>query len=113
MKYYGCPSSSGSSTSTLQDVYNNSSPPEILTDSIKGALDIRRGSAADSDSVLTVQNNTGTVTFAVTGTGAVTGLSFNGAVLSSAGNVSQYLNGTGNYTNLVSLTNSLYYGDFL
>ncbi len=44
----------------LQRAYENSLPnPEILTNLINGALNIRRGTAADTDSVWTVQNNAG------------------------------------------------------
>ena len=56
--------------STLQSAYDNSTPdPEILTDSTNGAVTIRRGSAADTDDVLEVQNNAGTKNFSVTGEG--------------------------------------------
>ena len=63
----------GSSTTTsLQIAYNNSSSnPEILTDSTGGALNIRRGSALDTDDVLTIQNGAGTNTFTATGDGDI------------------------------------------
>ena len=48
---------STSSTTTLQQAYNNSTPnPEILTDATNGAVTLRRGSAADTDNVLEIQN---------------------------------------------------------
>jgi hypothetical protein len=56
----------------LQNSYNNSSPPEILTAPGLDALILRRGTAADTDNVLVVQNNAGTVKFSITGDGAVT-----------------------------------------
>ena len=61
------------SVTTLQTAYLNSlSNPEILTDVTGGALSLRRGSAADTDDVLEVQNGAGTQTFAVDGNGNVT-----------------------------------------
>jgi hypothetical protein len=67
----------GFSTTTLQQAYNNSTQPEILTDSTLGAVTFRRGSAAETDSVIEVQNNSGVNTFRVTGLGNVSGNSFN------------------------------------
>lgn len=62
----------GSSASTLQNVYDNSTPnPEILTNATQGALTIRRGSAADTDDILELQNNAATKTFSVTGNGVL------------------------------------------
>ena len=57
---------------TLQQAYTNSLTGEILTDATRGAVDFRRGSAADTDNVVAVQNNAGTTTFSVTGNGATT-----------------------------------------
>jgi len=67
----------GLSTTTLQQAYNNSIQPEITTNSTLGAVTFRRGSAADTDNVFEVQNNAGSNTFAITGTGSVSGNSFN------------------------------------
>jgi hypothetical protein len=53
----------------LQTAYDNSSDPEILTDSTRGALTLKRGSAADTDCVVEVQNGSGTQTFCVDGNG--------------------------------------------
>jgi len=61
----------GVSTSSLQNAYDNSTDPEILTDTTRGAVSIRRGSAADTDNVLEVQNNAGTNKFTVKGNGNV------------------------------------------
>ena len=58
--------------SPLQNCYNNSTPPEILTAPGLGAVTFRRGTAADTDNVVAVQNNAGTTTFSVTGNGATT-----------------------------------------
>lgn len=64
-------SAAGSSVSTLQNAYNNSSNPEILTDSTLGAVKLRRGSSADTDNVVEVQNGSATTTFGVTGNGRI------------------------------------------
>lgn len=57
---------SGTSTwinqdNTLQKTYNNSATSEITTNSTNGAVDIKRGSASDSDDVLRILNNAGVV----------------------------------------------------
>ena len=56
---------------TIQNTYDNSTSPEILTDSTRGALTVRRGSAADTDNIYEGQNNAGTTTFSVNGNGLV------------------------------------------
>lgn len=73
----GVSSTRTSSTTTLQQAYDNSTTPEILTDSTRGAVTVKRGSAADTDAIFEGQNNAGSNTFVVTGNGAVTGLTFN------------------------------------
>ena len=65
------PKSSGISVSTLQNAYDNSTTPEILTDSTRGAVTLKRGSAADTDDVLEIENNAGVQKFAVTGNGKI------------------------------------------
>lgn len=55
----------------LQGAYDNAVTPEILTDSIRGAVSIKRGSSADTDKVLEVLNGAGTTVFSVTGEGKV------------------------------------------
>lgn len=52
----------------LQDAYDNSTDPEIVTDA-KGALTLKRGSTQDSDSVLEIQNGAGSNTTILTGNG--------------------------------------------
>jgi len=54
---------------TMQETYDNSSDPEILTDATRGALTLKRGSSLDSDNVLEVLNGAGTITWAVSGDG--------------------------------------------
>jgi hypothetical protein len=60
---------SGLSTTTLQQAYNNSSEPEIITNSTLDGITFRRGSAADTDAVLQIQNGSASNTFYVTGEG--------------------------------------------
>lgn len=62
--------------SNLQSAYNNSVTPQITTSTALGAVTLRRGSAADTDNVLVVQNGAGSDTFTVKGDGntAVFGL---------------------------------------
>lgn len=62
----------GGGTVNLQQAYDNSSTPEILTDATRGALTLRRGSASDIDPVYEVQNGAGTVTFTLNGNGVIT-----------------------------------------
>lgn len=47
---------SGIGTTTLQQAYNNSATPEILTNSTLGALSIKRGSTADTDAIIEIVN---------------------------------------------------------
>ena len=67
----------GFSTTTLQQAYDNSVQPEIITNSTLGAVTFRRGSVDETDNVFEVQNTSGVNTFAVTGLGNVSGNSFN------------------------------------
>jgi hypothetical protein len=55
---WASPSSLGFATN-LQDAYDNSSSPEIVTDATNGAVTIRRGSASDNDLILTIENGAG------------------------------------------------------
>jgi hypothetical protein len=59
----------GISTTTLQQAYNNSGDPEILTNSTNDGVVFRRGSTSDSDNVLIVQNGSASNTFYVRGDG--------------------------------------------
>jgi hypothetical protein len=59
-----------SASSTLQQVYNNSTTPEIITNSTLVALTLQRGSGADTDSVLEIKNGAGTTTAYIRGNGA-------------------------------------------
>lgn len=62
---------SGSSTSTFQQVYENSTQPQVVTNSTQWAVQYKRGSASDTDKVYEVLNGAGTSTFSVNGNGDV------------------------------------------
>ncbi len=68
-KFAGTGGGGGSAADTLQTAYDNSSSPEIITDSTRGAVDFRVGSGSDSDNVVTFQQNSGTINAFVEGTG--------------------------------------------
>ena len=63
----------------LQQAYNASINPEILTNATLGALSIRRGSAADTNIVFETQNGAGTNSFTITGEGTTSILKASGA----------------------------------
>ena len=60
---------SGSSTTTMQQSYDNSTTPQITTTTALGAVDLKRGSAADTDNVVRVLNGAGTATASIDGNG--------------------------------------------
>ena len=60
-KFAGTGGGGGSAADTLQTAYNNSSSPEIITDSTRGAVDFRVGSGSDSDNLVTFQQTSGTI----------------------------------------------------
>lgn len=62
----------GISTTSLQQAYNNSVVPNIITNTTLGALTLQRGSTADTDSVFEVRNGATNVKFSVTGEGLAT-----------------------------------------
>lgn len=94
-------------TTTLQQAYNNSTTPEITTDSTLGAVSIKRWSAADTDNVLEVLNGAGTTTTAIDGNGKVTmSASLNqakGADIASA-TTTDIGAATGNYVDVTGTT---------
>lgn len=92
----------GISTSTSQSAYNNSSNPEIVTNSVLGAFTLRRGSAADTDNIYEGQNGAGTLTWMVDGNGKNTATSF----VKSGATATDALMGTGVTTVLSSGTYS-------
>lgn len=62
----------GQSVSSLQDAYNNSVDPEIVTDATHGAIGFQEGQGNDALDVVEVLNGVGTQTFAVDGNGNIT-----------------------------------------
>jgi hypothetical protein len=70
-KFAGSGGGGGGATGTLQSAYDNSTNPEILTNSTLGAVDFRVGSGSDSDQVVTIQNNSGDINAAFQGDGGL------------------------------------------
>lgn len=66
------PVGSGGGASTLQQAYNNSETPEIVTDTTRGAVSFKRGSLVDTDAVTEILNGAGITRFSVDGNGNVT-----------------------------------------
>lgn len=88
------------STTSLQNAYDNSIQPEISTNSILGAVTVKRGSASDTDNVLEVQNGVGTTTFEITGEGNITANSF----IKSGGLPTEFLKADGSIDSNTYLT---------
>jgi hypothetical protein len=97
-KFGGGFGTGGLSVSTLQNAYDNSSNPEILTDSTRGALSIKRGSAADVDNIIEVIDGNDQTTAYIRGDGTIEGSNVGaGGNVTAGGNVSGgNLIGTGN-----------------
>ena len=88
----------GISTTTLQQAYNNSVTPEIVTNSTLGALSLQRGSGADTDAVLEILNGASGITASVTGAGAATFTTVNSGTLSGNNSGNQTISITGDVT---------------
>lgn len=82
---------SGVSTTTLQQAYNNSSEPEIITNSVLDGVTFRRGSAADTDNVFVVQNGSASNVFSVNGEGKTTSKNLNLSSLSATSSADRVL----------------------
>lgn len=69
----------------LQGIYNNSSNinPHITTAVANGSFTLKRGTSADTDDVVRVQNGTGTNTFTIKGNGDI---DVKGDIISTGGN---------------------------
>jgi len=63
--------SGGSATTTLQQAYDNSLRPQITTTSTGGAVQVMRGTAADTDNIFEGLNGAGAVKHAVKGNGNI------------------------------------------
>lgn len=102
---------SGVSVTSLQQAYNNSVNPEIITDTTRNGVTIRRGSAADTDDVLQVQNGAGSTTFSVDGNGNITANNFTPITLlqgvSAALNGGGDLSGNTKYTQDITVTGAV------
>lgn len=72
--------STAGGVTNLQQAYNNSSQPQITTTSTSGAVEFKRGSAADTDDVIRVLDGSGASRFYVKGNGdtTITGKVFSG-----------------------------------
>jgi hypothetical protein len=90
-------SGGGLSVTSLQNAYNNSIQPEILTDGIRGAVTIQRGSGADTDDIFEGLNGAGTQTFALQGDGIITAGTWQASTILAA-----YLDSHDNLTDFVA-----------
>ncbi len=80
------------SSATLQSAYNSSTSPEIITNNTLGAVTLRRGSSADTNNVIEIQNGGGTTTAKIDGNGLISGTSF--VKTGAGGDVALMGNGT-------------------
>jgi len=68
----------GLSTTTLQQAYNNSTTPEIITTTTLGAVSIQNGAGANTLNIFEGQNSGGTTTSFIKADGTISGLTFLG-----------------------------------
>ena len=96
-------STNGISTTTLQQAYDNSATPEILTNAALGALSVKSGTV-DTDTVIEAVNGAGVAMAAITADGVITG-----ALVSTTGNVNVATGGlfTKNGVPIIDTTNTL------
>lgn len=106
-KFGGSSGVGGLSVSTLQNAYDNSADPEITTDATRGAVSIKRGSAADTDNILEGLNGAGSTKWGLTGAGKQTMYNTldeaKGGDIASAGTTDIGAS-TGNYINVTGTT---------
>jgi hypothetical protein len=80
----------GISTTTLQQAYNNSATPEIVTNSAENALTIKNGAGADNVSnLLEGQNSGGTITSFIRADGTISASTFLGTGLNLTNTVNE------------------------
>jgi hypothetical protein len=96
---FGSSTGAGGGSNTLQQVYLNSAGDGITTDATNGAFSVKRGSAADTDVVLSVKNGAGTVNTSVDGNGKLTTASM---VLGSSTGVLKAATGTVSVAEIVN-----------
>lgn len=70
-KFGNMPLGSVGSTTTLQQAYNNSLIPQIVTTNMLGALTIKSGMSGNTDSVVNIQNTSGITTVGILGEGTL------------------------------------------
>lgn len=104
-KFGGSGGAAGVTTATLQSAYNNSTVPQILTDAIRGGVTIRRGSAADTDNVIVVQNGAGSTTWSVDGNGNVNNNPLITLVATASVSASTTVNGLTQKGRVVAISN--------
>lgn len=76
-KFAGAGVGGGSASAvTFQNAYDNSTKPQLVTNSLTDGVQFKRGSAADTDNVLEVLNGSDASTFSVLGTGLTSALDF-------------------------------------
>lgn len=94
-KFGGVGGIGGLSTTTMQGAYDNSTTPEIVTSTTNGAISIKRGSTADTDAVIEIQNGAGSNTASITGAGVITGSNLSGI---NTGDESRFVTATNTST---------------
>lgn len=85
---------SGSSTTTMQQSYDNSVTPQIVTTTTLGSVDLKRWTAADTDNVFRILNGAWSATATITGAWVITGSNLSGT-------------NTGDQTSIVGITGTL------
>ena len=88
----------GLSTITLQQAYNNSTSPEIVTNSTLNSVQFRGGTGSDTDKNITIENNSGVETAYITAGGDGV---FNSLSATTISGGTYYGNGS-NLTNIVT-----------
>jgi len=68
---FGGAASGGTAGVDLQTAYENSTPPQIVTDSTRGALEVQVGTGVDTDDIIRGRDQSSNITFSVSGIGNV------------------------------------------
>ena len=99
----------GLSTTTLQQAYNNSTSPEIITNSTLGGVQFRGGTGTNTDRNIIIENNGSNVTGYWQADGGLFVTSITGYSATINGNLTV----TGNTNNIGSLSATTFYGSGL